>query len=119
MKYLLFLLFVFFIGCNCASNKIDKLIYSDRLSDNMKAYYLIGEKKDSSFVPILIQDLDDSRISHNYRFLGMSGYQSKIGALRKISGLNPPNEVSYRPDSVNIKYYRQWAKEQGYKIDNK
>jgi hypothetical protein len=111
----LILIFILFFGCNRSTNRINNLLESELLSDNMKAYYLIGEKRDTSFVPIIIEHLDDPEISHHYRFLGMSAYQTKIGALRKISGQDSPNKISYKPDSVNIRFYLKWAEEEGYK----
>jgi hypothetical protein len=40
----------------------------------------------------------------------MSVYQCKIIALKKFTNLDPPNEVTYKPDSVNINFYVGWAK---------
>lgn len=110
------LLLLILIGCGSYDEKIDNLIQSKDVNHNIRAYYLIGEKRDTAYIPLLIKDLGDPRISHHYRHKGMSIYQLTIVALKEISGLNPPNELTYRPDSLNIKFYQEWAMGNGYKV---
>ena len=93
---------------------MDQLLSSKDMNDNMRAYYLIGEQRDTSYIPVLIRNLDDNRISHHYRYKGMSVYQAKINALVKVSGELPPNRITYLPDSVNIRFYEEWIKRKGY-----
>ena len=105
-----------FLGCNSDhlnkqdqsnANKeyIDNLIASDNTNDRVHGIYLIGESKDSSYLKYLLEDLDDIRTSTLSRFKGISIYQAKIIALKKLSNKNPPNSISYKPDSVNINFY--------------
>lgn len=98
------------ISCFPKDNSgIETLIKSDRLEDKMRAYYLIGEEKDTNYLQFLIEDINDSRVSNHLNFKGMSMYQCKVNALKKISNLEPPNEVTYKPDSVNIIFYKDWV----------
>ncbi|MGD9992553.1 MAG: hypothetical protein AB7S69_04570 [Salinivirgaceae bacterium] len=99
-------------GCFPKENRdISDLIKSSRLEDKMRAYYLIGETKDTNYISFLIEDLGNPKISNHLNFKGMSVYQCKINALRKFSNFDPPNEVTYKPDSVNIDFYVNWVLE--------
>lgn len=121
MKFSIIILVVI-LGLSCTrgsvadegDENIDSLIRSENVSNVIKGYYLIGEKRDTSYLKEIFDNISDSRISHNWRFLGMSVYQSKVGALRKISGLAPPNPISHKPDPVVISFYIEWAKAKGY-----
>jgi len=110
---LLMLMLISFFNLSCSFNKnkedVTMLLKSNNLSDKMNAYYIIGENRDANYIDSLLTNLDDPRISNNLRYKGMSIYQCKIEALKKISKKNPPNEINNRPDSTNIKYYLSWA----------
>ena len=96
--------------------RIQKLLKSNDITDIIDAYYLIGESRDTSFVcKILAFSVNDWRVSLSIRFYGRSIYQTKIQALTKISGLNPPKKLTQNPDSTIIKYYLRWGKMKGYK----
>lgn len=44
----------------------------------------------------------------------MSVYQIKMGAMEEITGISPPNKITYMPDSVNIKFYLNIAIKHGW-----
>ena len=105
---------IIFVVLGCSFNKakdIEQLLRSNELSDKMEAYYQIGENRDSSYIDLLIINLNDPRLSNNMKFKGMSIYQCKMVALKKISLKTPPHPISYRPDNTNIRFYLQWAKQ--------
>ncbi len=112
-KTIMYFLIFLFISCdmdNKVENKtIEKFINSTSVDEIVKGYYLIGENKKSKFVKDIFYKPEDLRISHNYRFKGISVYQSKMIALKKISGLHPPNKITHSKDSVIIAFYYEWA----------
>lgn len=120
MKLYIILVVILVLACTrersteVRDENIDSLIRSENVNKVIYGFYLIGEKKDTAYVKEIFKNIYDSRVSHNSRFLGISVYQSKVIALRKISGLDPPNPVTYRPDPVVISFYIEWAKERGY-----
>ena len=76
----------------------------------MKACYYLGEAKDTISIPYLLKKIDDPRISHHINFKGMSVYQAKITALRKITEQNF-GQINYQPDSLIIKKWEKWWQE--------
>lgn len=115
MKKLLPLFLAFALSCaDRSATNIDLLIRSSEPDDLIMGFYLIGESKDTKYVNELFHNVNDPRISHDLRFYGMSVYQSKMAALRNMSGLEPPKRITYKPDSVIISFYYNWADENGY-----
>lgn len=82
----LFLAFALSCADRSATN-IDLLIRSSEPDDLIMGFYLIGESNDTKYVNELFHNVNDPRISHDLRFYGMSVYQSKMAALRNMSGL--------------------------------
>lgn len=117
IKY--FILFLF-VSCNNGNNKktnpdeIRNLIYNMNVNKIVEGNFIIGEEKQIIFIKDLLINADDNRISHHYRFKGISVYQSKMIALKKISGMNPPNLIKSKSDSVVIKFYYNWAIKNNY-----
>jgi len=102
------------VSCTSKTTRINQLVNSEKLEDRMEAYYLIGEKKDFSKIEIMFSRINNSQISHNKKFYGMSEHYCILIALKKISGLNPPNKINYYPDVENIHFYYDWAVKNGY-----
>lgn len=96
------------ISCNNVhkKEKIYKLLNSNDATDIIKGCSYLKDSNDTVFVPLLLDNLDDQRISHNYKFYGISVYESKIKALKRISKLSPPNKITYKMDASNIKFYK-------------
>lgn len=93
---------------------VDELIRSNNPDKMVKGFYLIGEKKMTEYVPKIFEGIDDPRISHHINFKGISVYQSKVTALSKISNLEPPRKITYKPDTVIVNFYSNWAREKGF-----
>ena len=111
---LLILVTLFITSCESDSTKIARLLKSNDKDDLILGYYLAGEAKDTSYIPMMFRDIYDVRITHKIKFYGTSVYKSKMVALKKISGLNPPKPISYELDTTIINFYKSWAKRKKY-----
>ena len=109
-----FILFILLLNSCNSKEKISLLLKSDDKTQIMLGCSYINSQKDTEYVSLLLKDLDDSRISHDVRFNGMSVYQCKINALKRISNIDPPKKVTYKVDTVNINFYKEWAIRSGY-----
>ena len=78
----------------------------------MEACFELGEAKDTSAVKSLLTKIIDWRESTNLRFKGMSVYQCRVGALRKISGIQ--TNYNYYPDTAVVNIYLKWAIQKGF-----
>jgi hypothetical protein len=96
------------------SEDVGILIRSNDPNKMVEGFYLIGEKRMTEYVPAILQEIYDPRISHHVKFKGMSVYQSKMIALSKISALEPPKKITYKPDTVIVDFYLKWARKNGY-----
>ncbi|WP_157494189.1 hypothetical protein [Fulvivirga imtechensis] len=102
------------ISCESDKDKIRRLISSDNKDEVVKGYYLIGEQRDRTFITDVFTNPYDPRISHHIKFKGISVYQSKMIAMKKITEMEPPSEITYKPDTAVVNFYYTWAKEEGY-----
>ena len=104
------LLLVLIASCEekYSREEVKLLLQKGRQEDLVNAYYLIGQNKDTTFLNDLISNPYDPRIVHLLQFYGMSVYQCKMHALRKISGLSPPKKITYEPDSAIVNFYCRW-----------
>ena len=109
---LLFLLFT--VSCESNRAKIQRLINSNNKDEIIEGYYLMGEQKDDTFINKVFENPYDPRISHHMKFHGISVYQSKMIAMKKISNIESPVEITYEPDSVIVEFYYSWAKRANY-----
>jgi hypothetical protein len=73
------------------------------------ASYYFGEQRDKLVTRELLTGIEDVRISHDIRHKGMSVYYCKMGALRKISGLDIKVGQTDKPDSIKIRQFIKWA----------
>jgi hypothetical protein len=106
-----------FLLVSCSSQKktrekILKLINSKDQTDLIKGFALIGDTKDTFFVRAIFSNPGDSRISNNLYHQGISVYEAKMFAIKQITGVEPPTEISYRVDTSIINFYINVAKEQ-------
>lgn len=111
------LLFVIFL-LSCVQDKkqsrdeINKLINSTDKTDVIEGFKIIGDNRDTSFVKAIFTNPGDPRISNDLRFKGMSVYQSKMYAIEKITGVEPPAKISYLADTTIINFYFMIARKQ-------
>jgi len=82
---------------------------SNNIDSIMEGNYIASKNKRKDMVCLILKEPYDSRISHNIKYKGMSVYQSKISALRNISGLNTSQKITYKVDSTIVAFYYKWA----------
>lgn len=103
---------ILIISISCATKdteRISTLLKSDDPGNLIQAYYLIGENRDLDFIKEVISNPYDPRVTNVSDYKGMSVYQSKMIALRKITKLDPPHKITYQPDSVVVNFYCGWV----------
>jgi hypothetical protein len=99
---------ILFIASSCNSDeKIEKLLRSNDKEDMIEGAYRAGETGNKKFVPLLLRNAYDPRGTTNLKFKGISVYQSKMGALKKILKQEPPVTITRKPDSLVIKFYTE------------
>lgn len=84
---------------------------SDNVDSIIEATLEIQEANDTSMLDAVLYKPDDPRVSHNVFHKGMSVYQVKMLTLKKIIGVNPPGEITYRVDTSIINFYIEKIKE--------
>ncbi len=120
MKKIIYILsFFMFFSCerdieSIKNTEIVRLISSDKVEDNIRGYYIIGEQKNIDLIDKLFDDISDVRISHHYRYKGISVYQSKMIALKKIFGKEPPQNITNVVDTTITNFYYKWALKKEY-----
>lgn len=90
---------------NNSDRKIEQLLQSQNKDDIILGAFKAGESRKERFVPLLLMKCNDPRISHHLKFKGISVYQAKMIALKKISHLQPPATINSNPDSTIINFY--------------
>jgi hypothetical protein len=93
------------MACCISVDHILLLLKSKDKDDVIFGAYKAGECGNKIFIPLLLKDAGDERRSTNLRFLGITVYQSKMSALQKILGVDPPSKITYKVDSSIIKFY--------------
>lgn len=77
----------------------------------IEAILEIQEANDTSMLDAMLYKADDPRITHNVFHKGKSVYEVKMLALKRITGVNPPSEITYREDTAIINFYIEKVKE--------
>jgi hypothetical protein len=95
----------FFISCN-SDKKIISLLKSQDSNEIILGAYEAGESGNKEFVPLLLEGLDNEGMSTESRFKGITIYQAKMIALKKIYKKEPPVKISYKLDSVVVNYFK-------------
>lgn len=114
---IIFFGFVFFFSCT-SREKYKRDLLSDDKTKIDRACYELGEAKDTSAVRLLLTKALDPRISTNLRFKGMSVNYCRLGALRKISGIDIGRKIDqFGTDTAATLFYLDWAVKQGYLKD--
>lgn len=81
------------------------MIESEDHTERIRGAYKAGHSKDKKFVPYLLNDAYDFATSTNIKYKGISVYQAKMEALSDIYEVQPPIKITYKPDSLVIKFY--------------
>jgi hypothetical protein len=103
------LLVIINFGCNTRPKNMNAYVKSSNKDSLALGLSEIKRVKDSIYVGTILDDPYDSRISQIRVAYGKSIYQLKMEALQRISGLRPPQEITYQPDSTIVQFYTKWA----------
>jgi hypothetical protein len=112
MNKYLFLFSIALTVFSCHKNEnIQQLLNSDKPWEVIRGAYAAGETGDKKYIPFLLHDAGNWGRSTELEFKGYSVYQEKMIALKKILHQIPPDTITRRPDSTNIKFYNDlWQK---------
>jgi hypothetical protein len=118
VKKIIIVACIFFVSCGDkryeSRRKINQLICSKNPCDIIEANFIIGETRDSLYVPALLKDIYDPRVcAVRLTFKGISVYSSKMGALRKL--LFPRLHFNIETgDTSMVKYFQTECKERSW-----
>jgi hypothetical protein len=108
---------ILLISCT-SPEKYKKDLLSDDKNKIDNACYELGELRDTSAIKPLLAKALDPRISTNLKFKGMSVNYCRLGALKKISGVDIGRKIDqFGPDTAATNFYLDWAVKQGYLKD--
>lgn len=107
---------LFLLGCskNYDRSTLKRMLKSSDVEQIIEATNYISDNRDTSMVEDILAHTFDPRITHLSTYKGMSVYQIKMGVMKEITGISPPNRTTYIPDSVNINFYLKVSKEKGW-----
>ena len=88
-------------------------IGSDNVDSMIIGYYLI-QSGDVQYIPEIMNEPFDGRETFMLDYKGKSVYEAKMNAMKRLSGENPPTEITYAPDTLIVNFYTNWAKGKGY-----
>jgi hypothetical protein len=108
---LLIAVVIIYFACN-SDSRIIKLLNSSTDDNIINGAIKAGDKGNKKFIPLLLENAADGRMSTHLSFKGVSVYQAKMWALEKIFKVSPPTEITYKPDSVIIKFYIELYKKE-------
>jgi hypothetical protein len=115
IQFIVFISLVFVVfACNM-NEKYKRDLQSNNVNKIDNACYKLGESKDTSAVKLLLTNILDPRMSTNLRFKGMSTSYCRLGALKKISGLDMGRPIDqFSPDTTAVFFYLDWAVHKGF-----
>lgn len=100
--------FLFFVvitsSCNNDKNIIE-LLDSKNTDDIIMGANKAGSSRKIKFIPYILANAADWRMSTSLNFKGTTVYQAKMEALKKIFKQSPSTQITYKPDSAIIKFY--------------
>jgi len=116
---ILYVFVILLMSCNNKKSEqdVDSLINSKDVNQVVEGIFIIGEEKNVHYVDFLLKNLDDVRVSNHYKFKGISVYQSKMIALKKISNQAPPEKITYKKNQTIIDFYKDWAIKNDKKLE--
>jgi len=99
---------------SCSKNQnIDAFIFSND-TDSIVIGYSKLESKNTKYINLIFEDPFNPSISYTWRHYGESIYHAKMRAMERISGLTPPQKITYMADTSIVEFYRKWAQGKGY-----
>jgi hypothetical protein len=104
------------LSCSKQKDKstLKKMLKSGDINHIIEATNYISYNKETSMVGDMLEHTFDPRITHIITHKGMSVYQIKMAAMKEMTGKLPPNKTTYKPDSVNIRFYINVAIKHGW-----
>lgn len=113
---LLICILIYGSGCTKTVDRptLQRMLKSDDKSQIIEAINYISNNKDTLMIKDLLKNSFDPRITHLIKYKGMSIYQLKMGAMKNIMGIAPPNKITYKPDSANVNFYVEIAIKRGW-----
>lgn len=108
--HIIFLIMLSLLSCYKNEEKqIEQLLKSNDKDDIILGCHYLKSKEDTKYIPLIFNNLDDQRVSNNFKFKGISVHEAKMKALYRISGLTPPNKITFKVDTLNIRFYKDWV----------
>jgi len=108
MKKAIFIISLALVFCYLGSchrkNEIFSLLNSHEKEDLIKGSYEAGESGNEEFVPLLLKNANDIRVSTNLKFKGYNVYQEKMMALSKIYKRKPPVPITSKPTQLLLNF---------------
>ncbi len=106
-------LLILLISCSSREN-IQAGLESIDVDSIIKACVKLKDSDDVEFVPLLLEKPYDQRETFLLKHKGTTVYQQKMAALSRISGLKPPQVLTYKVDSSIVGFYKNWARQKNY-----
>ena len=116
MRICIYFILFYFLLLSCTSREKYKkdLLSNDKTKIDIACFEL-SELKDTSAIKPLFTKILDPRISTNLRFKGMSVNYCRLGALKKISGVDIGRKIDqFGPDTAATLFYLDWAVKEGF-----
>lgn len=110
MKRSLYILIILFaMSCRKPFNKNEliNMLRSNNLDSIVKGIEGVKAQNEISMIPYLLENTDDTRVLLKTKYYGKSIYQLKMETIEKISGIESPVTIRYKPDSAVISFYRK------------
>ncbi|MHA4895350.1 hypothetical protein ACXZ1K_11395 [Pedobacter sp. PWIIR3] len=108
--YVIFILLLMSCHKSLDDRKIETLVKSKNIEDLIIGVFEAGERGDKRFISLLLLNADNPSASLNIRFTGFTVYQQKMSALKKILKVSPPVPIQRSPDSLVIKFHKNYVK---------
>ena len=81
------------------------MIQSQNIDSIILATEEIRKARDTSMISALLYRADDPRITHQLVHKGKSVYQIKMEALKEVTGVSPPVEITDEVDTSVVQFY--------------
>lgn len=83
------------------------MMRSENIGKIVSATEEIRKAHDTSMIEALLYRAEDPRVMTSLSYKGRSVYQIKMEALKEITGLIPPAEITYEVDTSIIQFYHE------------